>query len=259
VVHFSARHDRGRGRDLSSHESAAAALVGAPEGAADQVARVLVHEAAEGARRPELRRVGGGRGRGRGGVLGGGRDTSGGIGVLRGPAGRIGEDGVGVVDEAERHLGARVRVLLPEEEREAAEGAGHRSVVGDGPGRQLEDGERVRVARGGHELGGEEDVGDGEELVGAREERVRLHRPLREALAADEVARREELLGDLQPALRLRLAVAGVSASAAAAAPAPARGEVHGGLGEEMGWVRCGGGWFGFGQRSRCPTGLYED
>ena len=83
-------------------------------------------------------------------------------------------------------------------------------MVEAGPGRQLEDGERVRVARGAHGLGGEEDVEDGEELVGAGEERVRLHRPLCEALVADEVARREELLGDLQPApgrrrgLRLR-------------------------------------------------------
>ena len=71
-----------------------------------------------------------------------------------------------------------------------------------------------------------------ERNLGAREERVRLQRPLREALAADEVARREELLGDLQPALRLRPAVAGASASSAA--PTPSGGEVHGGLGEEM-------------------------
>ncbi|XP_066349661.1 uncharacterized protein [Miscanthus floridulus] len=78
----------------------------------------------------------------------------------------------------------RVRVALPEEEREAAESAGDGGVVEAGPGRQLEDGERVRVARGAHGLGGEEDVGDCKELVGAREERVRLHRPLCEALAA---------------------------------------------------------------------------
>ena len=40
----------------------------------------------------------------------------------------------------------RVRVALLEEEREAAEGAGDGGVVKAGPGRQLEDGERVRVA-----------------------------------------------------------------------------------------------------------------
>jgi hypothetical protein len=95
---------------------------------------------------------------------------------------------------------------------EAAEGALDRGGVG--AGLKLEHGDRIGAAGGELALGGEEDVGDGKELVGTREVRVRLHRALRQALAADQVPRGEELPGDLQPPGRLAAAAAG--------------GEIHG-------------------------------
>jgi hypothetical protein len=130
----------------------------------------------------------------------------------------IGEDGVGVVDEAEGDIGARVGVgLLPEEEGEAAVGVGDGSVVGRVGGRgKLDDSERVGVDQGEDRLGSEEDVGDGEELVGTREGRVHLHRALCEPLAPDELPRREELPHDLQSPLRLH--PPGRDATSAAAA-----------------------------------------
>ena len=108
---------------------------------------------------------------------------------------------------------------------EAAEGALDRGGVG--AGLKLEHGDRIGAAGGELALGGEEDVGDGEELVGTREVRVRLHRALRQALAADQVPRGEELPGNLQPSGRL-----------AAAAPAAAGGGIHVGERVEVGSER---------------------
>jgi hypothetical protein len=171
-----------------------------------------VHVAAERTHRPELRGVSSGSCR-LGGVT---RTGSVGAGQRRGAAGRIREDGVCFVDEAERHLAARVRVTGAEEEREAAEGAGDGGLVGVDPGGKLEDGEWVGLAGREGRLEGEEDISHGEELVGAREKWIGLQRALREALAADEVPRGEKLLRGLQPPLRLRAASAGGA------------GEVHG-------------------------------
>jgi hypothetical protein len=85
-----------------------------------------------------------------------------------------------------------------------------------GYGLELEHGDRIGAARREQALGGEEDVGDGEELIRTREVRVSLHRALRQSLAADQVPRGEELPGDLQPPGRL-----------GAAADAAATGEIH--------------------------------
>jgi hypothetical protein len=174
-----------------------------------------VHVAAERAHCPELRGVGGGSCSCRLGGVTSTRSVE--ADRRRGAAGRIREDGVRIVDEAERHLAARVRIPRAEDERQAAEGAGDGGLFGADSGGQLKDGERVGLAGGESRLGGEEDVGDGEELVGPREERLGLQGALREPLAADEIARGEELLRDLQPPPRLRATAAG-----------GAGGEVHG-------------------------------
>lgn len=118
------------------------------------------------------------------------------------------------MDDAEGDVRTRVGVAGLEEEREPAEGTGDGAVV-RGVGGHLEDSERVGLTGGVHGLGGEEDVSDGEELVGAGEERICLHRALGEALAADEVARGEKLRRNLQPSLRLR------PTAGASAAPTP--------------------------------------
>ena len=163
----------------------------APGRATHQHALVLVHKAAVGADSPE--RICGGRG-----AAGGSRSGR----------GALGEVGVGLFDGAEGGVSAGVGIARRSEEiGEAAEGA--LDVGGVGVGLQLEDREGIGAAGGDEALGGEVDIGDGEELVGAGEERVRVHRALREALATDQVARGEEPASDLQPPGRLPAAAAG--------------------------------------------------
>lgn len=109
MVHLGARHDGGRGGDLNSHEPLAARLVGALERAPHELALVLVDVGAERASRPELGDSAAA------GAAGGTRRLDGRGGRRRrraaGAAVGIGEDGVGVVDEAEGDVGARVRVV----------------------------------------------------------------------------------------------------------------------------------------------------
>jgi hypothetical protein len=129
----------------------------------------------------------------------------------------VGEVSEGFLDEVEGGVRGGTGVTRGRHElREAVEGALGGGGVKAGCGLELEHGDRIGAARREQALGGEEDVGDGEELVRTREVRVSLHRALRQSLAADQVPRGEELPGDLQPPGRL-----------GAAADAAATGEIH--------------------------------
>jgi hypothetical protein len=176
-------------------------------------------------RRPE--RIG----RGGRGVAAGSRSrrrSESGSGISRG----IGEVSEGFLHAAEGGVSAGARVG-GEEVGEAAVGA--LDLGGVGVGLEVEHGDGIGAAGGEQALGREEDVGHGEELVGAREEGLRVHRALREALAADQVPRREQLPGDLQPPCR-------VAAAAAA-------GEIH----LVVVWVREGRRW-----RTRGSSGCFD-
>jgi hypothetical protein len=152
--------------------------------------------AAVGARRPE--RIGRGRGvpgsRSRGRISGG---------VLQ----VVWEVGEGLLHKPEGGGRGGIRVGRGgQEPGETAEG------LPDGGGArvglELEHRGRIGAARGELALGGEEDVGDREERVGAGQLRISLHRALREPLAADEVPRGEELARDLEPPGRVDVASA---------------------------------------------------
>jgi hypothetical protein len=107
----------------------------------------------------------------------------------RGVAGEISK---GFLDEMKSGVRGGTRITRGRHElREAVEGALGGGGVKARGGLELEHADRIGAAGGEQALGGEEDVGDGEELVRTGEVRVSLNRALRQSLAADQVPRDE--------------------------------------------------------------------
>lgn len=132
------------------------------------------------------------------------------LGVEGGLKPGVGEEGPGIGDEA-RSLGdggrgGAVRVGPVEEEGEAAvAGVDDVWVAGGGAGGvEAQNGVGIGLTVGhAAALGGEEDVGGGVEILGARGTGVGGEGLGGELLAALEVLRHQELFGDLHPLLRL--------------------------------------------------------
>lgn len=131
--------------------------------------------------------------------------------VERPPCG-VGQDRPGVNDELEGAVCTEKAVPVRVEDTGEPVVLFFHGIEVVGVGVELEDGVPVHVAVGAL-LSGEEDVGDGKDLVDAVKVGVVLAGAVGEIPAAHEIARQEELLGHAQGALRFGAGAAGVAAA----------------------------------------------